>query len=181
MFPGMKRIVVLFTLALILFFFSAALAAQAGTPARPGIALFQDDYPYPEETFFFDYPYPEETGGAVEPTDGVFLPTLTFTPEVTLTPELNLFATEDAQMGDTISSPAPSATPGPSITPAFTQTGPAQATGTPPPAAAGSGERFRVDWGYFWIGFAIPVLAACGAVLYLLDRRPELFSQRQKP
>jgi len=49
-----------------------------------------------------------------------------------------------------------------------------------PDGRGGDQGGFRVDWGYFWIGFAIPILAGSGLVLYLLDRRPDLFRLRPK-
>jgi hypothetical protein len=181
--PRLNRIAVSFALALFVLFLTAALAAQASPQGYPGDALFQDPYPYPEVTVTYGYPFPEATQATSEPTQIELLPEVTDTPGSTSTPGIDLFATENAEMQDTLSTQAASATPIPSITPANTQTSPAEGTGTPSPAALedGPGSGFSMDWGYFWIGFAIPVLAASGAVLYLLDRRPELFTQRPKP
>ncbi len=177
-----NRVAASLALACLLVFLTTALVVQARSPGDPSGETFQDDYPFPEETFDSYYPYPEATETTSGPVQPDFPPNETATPEDTFTPEVDLFGTEDAQMQGAFSTQAASATPFPSITPINTQTQPAQATITPIPAnLVNEGKSgFRLNWGYFWIGFAIPVLAACGAILYLLDRRPDLFTPRPK-
>lgn len=150
-----------------------------------GVLLQQaTDYPYPEDEFPTDSIYPVDTEIPSNPTQDLFLDTQTPEPtlEETPTPAVNVFGTEDAQMRDTLGTPASSATSGPSITPVNTQTAPVNSTAQD--AGAGTAKEktgLQIDWGFFWIGFAVPLLAACGAVLYLLDRRPDLFTPRRKP
>jgi len=189
MISRLLRLVFIFTLA-------SGLAAQVffgswrGAPAsaRAGVSSVLEqqatDYPYPEDEFPTDSFYPVDTEIPLNPTQEEFLDTETPepTPEDTSTPAVNVFGTEDALMRDTLGTPASSATPAPSITPVNTQTAPV--TSTAQEAGAGTAREnagLQIDWGFFWIGFAVPLLAACGVVLYLLDRRPELFTPRRKP
>lgn len=92
----------------------------------------------------------------------------------------NTFLTEDAEMGAGNVTPPPSETPGPTIT-AYRSATPKTATARPARTAiARRANDDKVNWGLFWIGFSIPVLSACGVVLYLLDQRPDLFRPRKK-
>jgi hypothetical protein len=161
---------------------------EAPASARAGVSgvLAQQatDYPYPEDEFPTDSFYPVDTEIPYISTQDEFLDTETPepTPEDTSTPAVNVFGTEDALMRDTLGTPASSATPAPSITPVNTQTAPVTSTAQEPGAGTGKeNARLQIDWGFFWIGFAVPLLVACGAVLYLLDRRPDLFTPRRKP
>jgi hypothetical protein len=132
-------------------------AVQAGL-SEPG--FWQDDYPPPVETVlpFGGYPAAEETGqsgGSLLPPDGGY-----------------------PEPGET--QPLVESNP----TPAATQTPAAMPTATQSTAAAGTGadrSGFQIDWSFFWIGFAIPLLAGSGVVLYFLDHRPDLFRPRSKP
>lgn len=105
-------------------------------------------------------------------------PTTEVTATETVTQAPDAFRTEDAEMGEAQTTPlvtesaVSTKTPNQTLTVTKTQL-PART-----PAAAGEKDGFTLDWGMFWIGFAIPVLAACGIVLYLLDRRPDLFRHR---
>jgi hypothetical protein len=172
---------VLALLMTILFLFGAGLVAQASSGSAPRGKLEQGatDYPYPED--FYDYPV--DTAEPLLPTEVDLTPGGSPTPLFSPTPPESKFATENAEMQDTIGTQYPSATTGPSITPADTQTAQGTLTTTVVAAAAQDSENFglKIDWGFFWAGFAVPFLAACGVVLYLLDRRPELFRPRQKP
>ncbi len=102
------------------------------------------------------------------------------TPTITLTPTLppNVFRTEDSEINGAKTTPMVTETPGPSATVYDTPT--LTETSTPPEATQvvipKKGEP-NVDWGLFWIGFSLPVLGGCGVVLYLLDRRPDIFKR----
>jgi hypothetical protein len=101
---------------------------------------------------------------------------------VTLTPTIppDTFRTEDSEMNNSLTTPAVTETPGPSITPVTTQTALKTQSHATSVAAARKKSGFAFDWGLFWMGFSLPVLAACGMVLYLLDRRPDIFRPRKK-
>jgi hypothetical protein len=165
----------------LLFLFGARLAAQASSGSNPRGRLLQQatDYPNPDDL----YDYPVDTEEPLLPTQVDLTPDESPTPLVSPTPPESKFATENAEMQDTISTQYPSATAGPSITPANTQTAQSTVTTAAARADANSGDDngLKIDWGFFWAGFAVPFLAACGVVLYLLDRRPDLFRPRQKP
>lgn len=159
--------------------------------AQPGIReihaealLWQDDgYPPPEDTSLpppdEEYPPPEETteppGGEYPPPEGEA------TQEPSLTPALS---PTSALIDQTQPPGAETITPSPMATGQTT----AAVTATPAASAQVSAEAepvnepkgFQVDWGFFWIGFAVPILAGSGVVLYLLDRRPDLFRPRSK-
>lgn len=147
-------------------------AAQAGVGERP---LWQDDgYPPPPEevTQPPDEGYPPPEGEATQS------PTLTPPQPPTEAPvdQTSIPGTETAAPTPTVLSPT---VPSP--------TAPATTTSTVVPQASpeveqeDEPERFQLDWGLFWIGFAVPILAGSGVVLYLLDRRPDLFRPRAKP
>ena len=113
------------------------------------------------------------------PPTAVPLPTEMPTVPLTSTLPPDVFRTEDSEMNGALTTPAGTETPGPTMTPYHTPT----ATKTPPKShlSARSGEKkggFIPNWGMFWIGFSLPVLGACGVVLYLLDRRPDLFRRK---
>lgn len=107
-------------------------------------------------------------------------PTIELTATETATMGPNVFGTEDAEINEALTTPQFTEAAAPSITPYFTPTITATKTPLPArtPAAAKKNNGFTPDWGMFWIGFSLPVLGACGVVLYLLDRRPDLFRRR---
>lgn len=194
----------LLTQAAAVVLFSTLLALLAGTLLHdgPGTAStarsYQDDYPvetvpiddsgYPfmdptntsEPTSAFPSPtsaqptsaFPSPTSG--EPTSPGADLTATFT--ATVPP--NVFLTENAEQEGSLATLAATEPPGGTLTPLSTAT----VTGvTPQPVRAAQEEAregIAVDWGLFWIGFSLPVLSASGYVLYLLDRRPDLFRRR---
>lgn len=166
--------------ALAAWFFGSWRAALAGSPAAAGDALLQQatDYPFPDVTLPTDSAYPGELETPFAPTQEA-LPGAE-TPEPTS--PVNIFATEDAQMQDALGTAVPSATPAPSMTPVNTATPALTATATAAAAAPVGAEqnRFAIDWSYFWIGFAAPLLVCCAVVLYLLDRYPNFFTPRAK-
>lgn len=142
---------------------------------------------YQEPTAYPAYPtagYPVVTDTApVFPTPTLEtgqpspFPTLTLTLTATIPP--NTLLTENAEMQGGKVTPPASETPGPTIT---AYASPTPTLETPlPVAAAAPKSGSRLNWGLFWLGFSLPVLAACGWVLYLLDRRPDLFRPRSKP
>jgi hypothetical protein len=155
----------------------------------------QDDDPYPVATLQDNFSYPAPTETPRSGTQPTLTPTVTSqfrstnqvistpTPNLSITPAPDVYSTENAQIGDSFVTPPASPTPAPSITLASTPTIASSVTST---SAAGVLSKsaakggFTIDWGFFVIGFVIPVLAGCGAVLYLLDHRPELFAQRRK-
>jgi hypothetical protein len=166
---------------------AAALLLLTLLPALDGkitVALAQDstDYPYPIDTPFpdlpfgtdfpddFDTPFPEDTPepGATAIVEEIASPTAT----------VNAFQTENAQMREGQVTPLVTQTPAPTITPYLSPT-PWLRTPSPAPEPGPTGTSGGMDWGMFWIGFSLPVLAGSGLVLYLLDRRPELFRSRR--
>lgn len=97
-------------------------------------------------------------------------------------PSPDAFQTENAEMGGALVTP-PTPEPTAAVTetpPALTETPPAEEQQPTPAAAAPDRGRFQLDWGMFWVGFAIPFLAACGLVLYLLDRKPDFFRLQRR-
>jgi hypothetical protein len=104
------------------------------------------------------------------------IPESTVTETVTLAPDA--FRTEDAEMGGAQTTPLVTETFVPTKTPDQVLTATKTQLPAVTPAAARKKGGFTPDWGMFWIGFAIPVLGACGIVLYLLDRRPDLFKRQ---
>jgi hypothetical protein len=178
------------------------LAATAATQAAPGTSrdepAFQDPTGYPVfptlilPTDDASYPPPGDVPGDVATptspapfptnTQGAFFPTSTlpqqqFTPfpQQTQTSQPNTFLTENAEMGEGQVTPPANETPSPVVTPTITPTPPEPTAQPTPISFGGQGGSGRMNWGLFWLGFSLPVLAACGWVLYLLDRRPELF------
>jgi hypothetical protein len=103
-------------------------------------------------------------------------PTEALTPTQTGTLPPDVFRTEDAEINGAQTTPVTTETVGPTIT-LFTT--PTATKRTPRPTTTSNGakekDEFIPDWGLFWIGFSLPVLGSCGVVLYLLDRRPDLF------
>jgi hypothetical protein len=179
---GLNAALAIFLTALFLFGAGMAVHASSDGSAR-GVLLQQaTDYPNPDETQIPEYDYPPgDTQVPILPTKSDLTLSAVLTPVESSTPSKNLLATEDAEMRNTLGTQLPSATAGPSITPINTQTVQSTTTGTVIPAVMQNKKNgFKVDWGYFFVGFAVPVLAACGVVLYLLDRRPDLFTPRQK-
>lgn len=178
-------IVALAVMLLVLFFGALGNGAAPAYAERP----LQVDTAYPDQGT--EPPpgdsYPVETlpaggeGGQATfaPTTGTtLLPTVTPTTTATLPP--NLIQTENAEMGEGNVTPPPSETPGPTITTYVSATptlGTAQPTRTP---IARNKSESKVNWGLFWIGFSLPVLSACGLVLYLLDQRPDFFRPKKK-
>lgn len=144
-----------------------------------------DSYPVTTQQDPFGYPAGTEPVGEPETSDTPSgpggLPTFTVTPGPSLTTAVDVFGTEDAQMRDSLITPPSSPTPGETITPAHTPTISATSTDTALAAGEKSAEKqgFQMDWGFFVIGFIIPVLVGCGYVLYLLDRQPGFFSGRR--
>ena len=162
-------------LVLLGFYLAPQPGVQAGLVDPP---LWQDDdYPPPQDTFIptdAGYPPPEET---TVPPDGEYPPPEgEATQEPTLTPSL---PPTQAPADETPIFELGTATPSPTVSPTATSTVVPQVS--PEAAQEDEPERFQVDWGFFWIGFAIPILAGSGVVLYLLDRRPDLFRPRSKP
>jgi hypothetical protein len=151
------------------------------SPANAGAGnygILQQATSYPEDIYSTESGYPGEFETPFPATQESLPPMETTEP----TPAVNTFATEDAQMRDTLGTEIPSATPAPSLTPANTATALLTATPTGIAATASNAQknRFRIDWSYFWIGFAVPLLVCCGVILYLLDRHPDFFTPRPK-
>jgi hypothetical protein len=157
----------------------SAYSGQVHAEAGRQPAFQSTDYPAQSTTNAQDNGYPADTTETpTSQSTSAVLPsaTATFTP----TPAVNVFRTEDTEMSGAKVTAPPSETPGPSLTAYYTPT----ATKTPPSTATvtnvpkkQAGLGASLDWGMFWIGFSIPVLAICGAVLYLLDRRPSFFKR----
>jgi hypothetical protein len=107
--------------------------------------------------------------------------TITRTPTETATPAPNIFQTEDSEMGGSQVTPPAGETPSPTAVMTATQslTPITSLTRNAPVNSAEKQNGFQVNWGMFWMGFALPVVAACGVVLYLLDRRPDLFRPKR--
>ena len=174
--------------------YSTPVRADAGV--RP-VLQETDAYPGPEETDFFSFPTDDE--GYPEPgepdipiptflmpddTEQPGLPDVTESPETpqptatlgpTSTMSLDVLATENAEMSDSQVTPPGSETPAPSMTPYQAITGTQTVLPSAESTVTAKDGGLAVDWGLFWIGFSIPVFAACAGILYLLDRRPDLF------
>lgn len=160
-----------------------------------GLPVFQDtSYPGPEETIVFPtddegYPGPEDpeitVPPFVDPNETVTVtatgpaqistPIDTPTTGPTLTKAPDTLATENAEMSDSQVTPPGSETPAPSMTPFLTATGSQTILPAVGSTSSSKGGGLSINWGLFWIGFSLPVLIACGGILYLLDRRPDLF------
>jgi hypothetical protein len=151
----------------------------------------QSTAPYPAGTSSTDSLYPAGTPtktNAAVPTAIIIFPgtaTETELPVETSTVPADTFLTEDAQMKESQVTQPAGATAAPAIVTGSPDTPTPATTPTEITAAAAqtSDQKpggFRMDWGFFWIGFAIPVLAGCGIILYLLDRNPVMFSKRPK-
>ncbi len=151
--------------------------------------------PAPQETSAYPYDFPTDIftpestdqgyGAPATDTPGNETPaapvtaTAAGTPTQTSTLPPDLFRTEDAQMNNAQTTQQVTETPGATFTPYDTPTvlkTQPQRTLTP---VVKKKEGFTPDWGMFWIGFSLPVLGACGVVLYLLDRRPDLFKRKK--
>lgn len=106
------------------------------------------------------------------------------TPNLSQTAEMDAFRTEDAEMGGsrngTVTPPTPEGTPTATLTITASPTEGEVYRAAEANPKDGDGSGFEMNWGLFWIGFSIPVLGACGVVLYLLDRRPEFFRPKRK-
>lgn len=152
---------------------SAARSWQEGYPVDT-VEAPTDDFAYPVMTntpFVFQTPTARVPGATQAPT-------LTFFVNATETQPPNVFLTENAELSEGMVTPLASETSGPTITPYNTAT---LTRVTPQPTRApviAQSSGPEIDWGLFWIGFSLPVLSACGVVLYLLDRRPDLFRRR---
>lgn len=132
---------------------------------------------------------PENNRGYPPPSQNTALPTLssgktatpglpvdTVTVTATITKSPNIFQTENSEMNNARVTPALTDTPGPSITPYISPTATQTISASD---AQGKKSGLAMDWGLFWVGFSVPVLAGCGMVLYLLDHSPELFRKRR--
>ncbi len=152
--------------------FQDGTAYPAGTPT-----IFPTYDPYPAMTDTPSGPLP--TADQTQPTQEQPTPFNTQIPQNTFTAQPNTFLTENAEMGEGQGTPPPSETPGITMTATITST-PAPPTPQPTPIIPERDTRGPggINWGLFWIGFSLPVLAGCGWVLYLLDRRPDLFRPR---
>jgi hypothetical protein len=110
-------------------------------------------------------------------------PSPEFTATITLTATLapDVFRTEDSEIDQSKTTPMVTETPGPTNTVYITPTG-ARTLRAPTPTSGRPKEKdaFVLDWGMFLAGFSLPVLAACGYVLYLMDRHPELFRRPRR-
>lgn len=161
-------------------------SAEAGDqPAFQETSYPADNGDVTEPTAGYDAPATEEspaqatpttrpTNGTPAATISATLPTsLAETVTPSITPPPDVFRTEDSEMNGGLVTPPASETPGPTRTAVPSQT--MAATPTPRVSAAKAGQGFAVDWGLFWFGFSLPVLAGCGVVLYLLDHKPGLF------
>jgi hypothetical protein len=141
-------------------------------------AAWQDGYPPPGET---------QSPGETQLPDSGYPPPGVGTIQAP-SPTANLTSIATSILTET---PVPGLA---SITPSVVTTDRATASPTPTlnttptivpqlsPEAGMDGDQrgFKVNWGFFWVGFAIPFLAGSGIVLYLLDRRPDLFRPRSK-
>lgn len=184
--PENRRAVywVIFTALAVLFIvFLISTPVNAGNQPRP---VFQGTPGYePPPTDIgvnAGYPAPEATLPGYVPLQasptlsGSPIPTAIPTSTLTLAP--NLFQTENAEMGGAQTTPALTDTPAPSLTPYLSPTATQAVTASAMPAEKPGGGGFQMNWGMFWIGFSVPILAGCGLVLYLLDHRPDLFRPR---
>ncbi len=155
--------------------FGLLLAPQPGAQARVGeLPLWQDDgYPPPQDTGQPPYPPPEDAteppGEGYPPPDGQATPSFTPTPP---SPPTKAPADQTSVPVTVTAQPSPTASATVTFT-VFPQVSPEAEQEDEP-------ETFQMDWGLFWIGFAVPILASSGVVLYLLDRRPDLFRPRAK-
>jgi len=185
----------MFCAALILFGATLIIASGGHAEANTIELMQETGYPMPSETLQDNFSYPFDTytpppGGETPfPEDTLPAGEATWTPvptlslEISLTAAPDIFGTEDAQMGDSLTTPLVSLTPAPSLTLANTATPLITTTITPESGLnddSGSG-GFRVNWGFFMAGFVVPVLVGCGVVLYFLDRRPDIFTLKRKP
>ena len=143
--------------------------------------------PLLQDTPGYEPPPTETTGGGAYPAPtsgnpsqatatvaGSPLPTSTPTLTPTLAP--NMFKTENSEIDSARTTPALTETPAPSLTPYVSPT--VTLTQTALAAAPLQASSPPMNWGLFWMGFSLPVLAGCGLVLYLLDHRPDLFRRR---
>jgi hypothetical protein len=182
--------------------FGPAIHVRAGSDSDAQLShplLQETDYPantpttedYPVDTpttegYPAGTPSPQPNGTATLPTNPSALPTasetVTMTPTETATLPPNTFLTEDSEMGGSKVTPPPSETLAPTavLTAAKGHTPVASMNHSARGVSAEKQNGFRVNWGMFWMGFALPVIAACGVVLYFLDRRPDLFRPKQK-
>lgn len=161
-----------------------AFAPQPGQAQGVSVPLMQatsypagEDTPLPQGTGF--YPPPNESATDTPPAAETSDATFTVTPTPTLPDDL--FRTEDAQMQGTRGTPPPSETPGgPTRTAGPSPTQGASPSATPTVIFASASSGPQVNWGFFWVGFALPVLAACAFVLSLIDRQPNFFRRSPK-
>ncbi len=180
---------------LLVFVFSVVPGGQMH-PALANAPDYQDGYPVDTPTLP-DSGYPAGATGTSPATAGNSTPTSSSgtrpagtEPAESLTPSIeptetitstlkpDVFRTEDSEIGSSKTTPLVTETPGPTAT-AF---GAPTETITPLPtratqAAVQKKDGVKIDWGLFWIGFSLPVLGGCGVVLYLLDRRPDIFKR----
>lgn len=163
-----------------LFFLAPALRVSADLRSQPAFQTTPGyQPPATEPSGGNSYPAPQTptlAGTAQTPAGS---PEVTATLTLTPTQAPNVFKTENSEMNGALATPALTETQSPSLTPYLTPT--ITQTQTAQPSLAPiqtSGSGFPMDWGMFWIGFALPVLAGSGAVLYLLDHRPDLFRAR---
>jgi hypothetical protein len=154
------------------------LQQQTDYPAQPTQVL------YPALTGTTTQVTPETTEGypASTPEGPTLTATITNTPTETATPAPNTFQTEDSEMSGSKVTPPAGESPSPTAVLTATQslTPTISASRTASLESAEKQDGFQVNWGMFWMGFALPVVAACGVVLYLLDRRPDLFRPKRK-
>jgi hypothetical protein len=161
----------------------------SGVPvlAEPAGAPFFEDTPgypptdeFPTDEFPTDDPYGYFTEETATQDLGTLpaniTPSIVGTSTLTTTPEPNIFLTEDSEINKARTTLSVTETPAPTIT-VFSSPTRIKTVQQPTQMLAASKKKggFRMDWGLFWIGFSLPVLGACGGVLYLLDRRPDLF------
>jgi hypothetical protein len=116
----------------------------------------------------------------VYPTQEFATPSLVFTVTNTATQPPNVFRTEDYEMNQSKTTPVVTETPGPTATKVVTTIIKTPQSSPTPTLAAVKGSAFTLDWGMFLTGLALPILAACGYILYLLDRKPELFKRTRR-
>ncbi len=154
---------------LLVFFFTVIPGGQMH-PAQARASYDETAYPPPDTPPSSSYPGPAtETSQAPAGSSTPTLRTST-EPAKSLTPTVE--TTEALQpVTDT---PVPSASATAFVTPTETMTPlPTKAT----QAVTQKKDGLKIDWGLFWIGFSLPILGGCGIVLYLLDRRPDIFKR----
>ena len=184
------------------FCFSALVSYWPGAQTQgvhaqpPDQQLLLQDTPYPPP----DPTEPFPPGYDAPPTNTVPAPaeaTATFTatvpaqgaPAATQTPTATSAPVDQPTQSLTTETPASQTQTAPAVNPSttaevretVTPTSPADGTITPTSGTPGpdeEGSSTGMDWGLFWIGFSLPVLVACGVVLYLLDRNPRLFARK---